>query len=94
MFTIRVDECPAFGVSAKRLPGDRKPDLERALGVSGGLVRGKGCLDHLQLAWARRFYVGLRQVGADGDPHGAIRKHASPERVQARFKVGVPSMDM
>lgn len=94
MFINRVDESFAFGVSAEGLPGDKKPDLERALGVSGGLVRGKGLLDHLQLAWARRFYLGLRQVGADGDPHGAIRKHASPERVQARFEVGVPSMDM
>lgn len=94
MFINRVDESFAFGVSAEGLPGDKKPDLERALGVSDGLVRGKGLLDHLQLAWARRFYLGLRQVGADGDPHGAIRKHASPERVQARFEVGVPSMDM
>ena len=95
MFIIRVDKCHwgAFGVSAERLPGDKKPDLERALCISGGLGRGKGLLHHPQFAWARGFYLRLRQVGTDGDPDGAIRKHAGPEWVQSRFEIGVPSMD-
>ena len=98
VFQIRVEKChwAAFGVSAERLPGDNEPDLERALCVGGGVVRNKGLLENVQLARGCGFHLRLRhiKVGPDGDSDGAIRKHASPERVQTRFQIGVPSMDM
>ena len=52
MFTIWVEECQwgAFGVGAESLPRDLKPDLERAICVSRGLVRSKGLLENIQLA--------------------------------------------
>jgi len=42
------------------------------------------------------MYLSLRQikVGTDGDSHIMIQKHASPERVETRFEIVVPLMDM
>ena len=86
MLAIRViDESywSAFGMRAEAFPMDDELDLKRSICVRDDRAYPQRFLEKPQLARAHEFGVGIGQieVRTDGDPHGAVREYAGPERV-------------